>query len=558
MRRIRLEAAVVAVLLSIVLPAWARAATITIVNADGASEGFNDPTPAAPIGGNPGTTVGAQRLYVFQYAAAIWAGMLTSNVEIRVRAKFDPLFCTTNSAVLGQAGPMAMWRDFSGAPLAGHWYHAALANRLAGSDQSANDDIDATFNADLGGATCMPAGWYYGVDGNEAGKIELLPVVLHELAHGLGFSTATDGLTGNYASGYPSAFDHFLLDTGLARHWDQMTAAERAVSAVGCRRLVWSGANVVREAPAVLNDKPVLRVKAPTSIAGPYDVGIATFGPALTATSVTANVVLANDAVGPPSNGCEAFTNGAALSGKIALVDRGTCGFTVKVKNAQNAGAIAVIVADSLPGCPPQSMGGTDATITIPSVRVTQDDGNTLKVALASGLNVTLSRDPTMNQGADPNNQVLMYSPTSFAGGSSVSHWDVTPDPDLLMEPSLMGSLSSGVDLTRWFFADLGWTGVTGVGPPPQPSAPAIALSAVPNPIRGLGVARFWLVRSEPVTLDLLDASGRQVARLADGELRGPGLNEVSYDLGSLQNGLYFLRLRTASQEGIGKLAIIR
>jgi len=59
------------------------AATITIVNADGAGEGFNDPTPAAPVGGNPGTTVGAQRLYVFQYAASIWSRRPRSTYYLR-------------------------------------------------------------------------------------------------------------------------------------------------------------------------------------------------------------------------------------------------------------------------------------------------------------------------------------------------------------------------------------------------------------------------------------------------------------------------------------------
>src|SRR5437762_10183447 len=96
-----------------------RAATITIINLDGPGEGFNDPTPAAPVGGNPGTTVGAQRLYVFQQAARIWGGILPSSVEIRARAKFDPLLCTTNSAILGSGGPATIWRDFAGALVPG-------------------------------------------------------------------------------------------------------------------------------------------------------------------------------------------------------------------------------------------------------------------------------------------------------------------------------------------------------------------------------------------------------------------------------------------------------
>src|SRR5947207_15351642 len=76
-------------------------ATITIVNMDGANEGFNDPTPAAPVGGNPGTTVGQQRLNDFQHAAAMWDAILGSSVEIRIEASFDPLFCSSLTAVLG-------------------------------------------------------------------------------------------------------------------------------------------------------------------------------------------------------------------------------------------------------------------------------------------------------------------------------------------------------------------------------------------------------------------------------------------------------------------------
>ena len=62
-----------------------QAATFTIVNNDGAGEGFNDPTAAAPVGGNTGTTIGAQRLIAFQAAADIWGGLLSSAVTIRVR-----------------------------------------------------------------------------------------------------------------------------------------------------------------------------------------------------------------------------------------------------------------------------------------------------------------------------------------------------------------------------------------------------------------------------------------------------------------------------------------
>ena len=81
------------------------AANITIVNGNAAGLGFNDPTPAVPVGGNPGTTLGQQRINAFQYVASIWGANLGSSVEIKVLATFEPLTCSAGSAVLGSAGP---------------------------------------------------------------------------------------------------------------------------------------------------------------------------------------------------------------------------------------------------------------------------------------------------------------------------------------------------------------------------------------------------------------------------------------------------------------------
>jgi hypothetical protein len=81
------------------------------------------------------------------------------------------------------------------------------------------------------------------------------------------------------------------------------------------------------------------------------------------------------------------------VAGKIALIDRGTCTFVTKVKNAQNAGAIAVIIANNRAGAAP-GLGGQDPTITIVALSVTQSDGTALKNALTQGVvNVTLKRD---------------------------------------------------------------------------------------------------------------------------------------------------------------------
>ncbi|HUS10656.1 MAG TPA: hypothetical protein VMZ30_09340, partial [Pyrinomonadaceae bacterium] len=131
------------------------AATVIIQNNDAPNVGFNDPTPVAPVGGNPGTTLGQQRLNAFQFAANIWGAMLSSSTTITVRADWQALSCTSDTAVLGSAGSVEIFRDFPGAPFTGTWYGAALANALSGSDQSANAEIRATFNVNLGNPGCL-------------------------------------------------------------------------------------------------------------------------------------------------------------------------------------------------------------------------------------------------------------------------------------------------------------------------------------------------------------------------------------------------------------------
>jgi hypothetical protein len=130
---------------------------------------------------------------------------------------------------------------------------------------------------------------------------------------------------------------------------------------------LWSGAG-----PDHLVD-----VSAPASVAGTYGAKGAEFGPALTESGLGGEVVLVNDGTDTATDGCEAITN--AVAGKIALIDRGTCAFTVKVKNAQVAGATAAIIANNQGGDEIFTMGGTDRQIKIPAVMVSQNSGTTLK-----------------------------------------------------------------------------------------------------------------------------------------------------------------------------------
>src|ERR1700733_9907695 len=87
-------------------------AKIVIVNNNAQGVGFNDPSPRAPIGGNPGTTLGQQRLNAFEFAANTWGATIDSPVEIKILAAFTPLTCTATTAVLGSAGTTEIFSDF--------------------------------------------------------------------------------------------------------------------------------------------------------------------------------------------------------------------------------------------------------------------------------------------------------------------------------------------------------------------------------------------------------------------------------------------------------------
>jgi hypothetical protein len=443
----------------------AQAATITIVNIDGAGEGFNDPTPVAALPSNPGTTLGQQRLNVFQTAAAQWGALLESDVEIRVRAAFNPLTCSGTSAVLGSAGATSVHQDFTNAPLPGTLYAASLANALSGIDlNGANEEINSQFNVSIDDGTCLTgtAGWYYSTEASDAtpaDRIPLLPVVFHELGHGLGFQTFTSNQSGAFFNGTPDIWTNFLFDVSIGQSWRDMASnAQRQASAINDPNLVWTGPNVTADQVNFLGNPPALIISAPAAIAGTYTAQAATFGPPIPGGGLTGNIVAAVDGGGASTlDGCEAITNGGAVSGNIALVDRGNCNFTVKAVNAQNAGAIGVIVANNAAGLPP--MGGDDPTVTIPAIGVTQAIGNDIRAQLALPTTVSgeLGFDLTTLAGTN-GGFVRMHAPNPVVPGSSVSHWTVDTFPNLLMEPSLNTSLFDEVDLTTSLFRDIGWT----------------------------------------------------------------------------------------------------
>ncbi|MBA3460173.1 MAG: M36 family metallopeptidase [Deltaproteobacteria bacterium] len=144
-----------------------------------------------------------------------------------------------------------------------------------------------------------------------------------------------------------------------------------------------------------------------------YGAWSSSFGTQLTdAATATSSVVVVNDGVaaaggGTVTDGCERIVG--SLSGKLAIIDRGYCDFTVKVLNAQNAGAVGVIVVNNVPGDNGMSMGGTNRKITIRSVMVGNTSGNALKATAGATANMRKNPSPSLMIDASLDSDIVFH-----------------------------------------------------------------------------------------------------------------------------------------------------
>lgn len=170
---------------------------------------------------------------------------------------------------------------------------------------------------------------------------------------------------------------------------------------------------------------------------------------------LTADAVLANDGSAAPTLGCQASAAGA-YEGKIVVIRRGTCGFVVKAKLAQDAGAVAVFIVNTIDGVPadmpivaaaPPTPGTSE--VNIPVVMLPYTEGEALIAGLGvATVNVSLVREPI-----DPGNITLIWGgpgiPTSeFDGG--FNDWTAV---GVSCSPALNGDPVDGANAT-WQWAE--------------------------------------------------------------------------------------------------------
>ena len=252
---------------------------------------------------------------------------------------------------------------------------------IGGNNVRAYLDVDANNAADAGGSPVTDGNFGTAAElsqspataGNRNVAVQnlfYLNNVIHDLLYRHGFTEATGNFQENNFGKGGRGSDSVNAEAQDGSGTDNANfATPRDGQNPRMQMFLWTGAGGTHR----------VEVHAPASIAGSYQANGAEFGPPLSTTGVRGIVTLVNDAVGTTSDACEALPGGS-LSGQVALIDRGTCDFTVKVKNAQNAGATAAIVANNQ-ATGIMVMGGTDATVTIGAVFISQADGATLRVA---------------------------------------------------------------------------------------------------------------------------------------------------------------------------------
>ncbi len=169
-----------------------------------------------------------------QAAIDTWAENFDSKVPIYIDATWGR---SSSFSVLGSARPGSYFANFSGAPDPSLWYPSALANALAGKDLDGdNPEMVITVNS--------LASWYRGgSSGPSKSEYDLQSVILHEMAHGLGFlsTDSYDNFFGYGSIDQPTPYDAYV-QTGDGRRLSDLPSPSLELGEALTSKLVWSGA----------------------------------------------------------------------------------------------------------------------------------------------------------------------------------------------------------------------------------------------------------------------------------------------------------------------------
>ncbi len=271
-------------------------------------------------------------------------------------------------------------------------------------------------------------------------------------------------------------------------------------------------------------------VSTPGVIAGSYESsGAAAFGGNIPAGGLSGSVVQALDGSANPEELCNAAVNGDEINGNIAIIMRGNCPFVDKVLNAQDAGAIGVIIVNNIPGDGFFNMGGTSSQINIPAVMMNYEDGTLLIDNIGGdteGFAFSFDDDALEFDFACPATDGGTYVPaealTAFNGENAMGQWT------LKVVDAVAGN---GGSLDNWqldiCFSDQDVDGLEELS--------SFESSVYPNPTSStLTIALENLIADR---IRIWDISGRQLASA------NPSNSLTEIDMSRFESGVYFVEI---------------
>lgn len=390
------------------------------------------------FGGKPHTHVLTQSDQLSEYYKSFYKQNTTSLLETQSgsyrvypytvespRHGARQLVSTPHDAIASPYG----WHDVNGITGA-EFTHTRGNNVWAQEDKNGNDGTGATpnggaallFDFPYGGDTAQPSTYTQAATTN----LFYMNNILHDIWHKYGFDeTSGNFQQNNYGKATTGANDYVFADSqdGSTISPQNLNNANFSITPDGTRprmqMYLWYNVSAP-EQPFTVN--------SPADLAGPKVTFNNVFSPGnalipIAPAIIQSDLVLYDDGtpeIGMPDNSdaCSAAINAAAINGKITIVRRsvaealgGTpCPFTDKVKNAQNAGASAVIVVNNVPEN--ISMSGADATIVIPALSISQAIGEQLiariKIATVNA-KLQFSTAQYVNSDADFDNGIIAH-----------------------------------------------------------------------------------------------------------------------------------------------------
>lgn len=352
-------------------------------------------------------------------------------IPFQIESPIHGNFQLVNNPSNSNASPFG-WHDTDGAP--GAEFTTTKGNNVWAKEDFLSDNATTSFSPE-GGPSLLFDFPYGGTSVNASTYIEAactnlfyMNNIMHDVWYQYGFDEVSGNFQqNNYGKG-GTAGDFVFADAQDGSFADpkRLNNANFSTSDDGIRprmqMFLWDNAPPIRP----------ITIASPQVLAGNYSARQNAFNPGRVDLPVApaflqSDLVLYLDNSGAGSLGCSAPSNAAAMNGKIVILYRGSCNFVVKVKSAQDAGAIAVIVVNNTTG--EVSMSGDDASITIPAISITKALGDTIIEQMErSVVNVKLQVESSsfINTDGDFDNGIIAHEyghgiSTRLAGGRNNS-----------------------------------------------------------------------------------------------------------------------------------------